>query len=456
MRIYNSMSRSIEELIPEKEGKINFFVCGPTVYDDIHIGNARTFVIFDSIVKYLRHRGYLVFYVLNVTDIDDKIIAKAHEENTSAEEISMRYLQSFIRNMKLLRVDSISILAPSSRFIQEIIEQIRILEEKGYAYKANDGIYFRVKKFKDYGKLSGQKIDQLIRGGRVRTDQSKEQFQDFVLWKLKKPGEPYWNSPWGEGRPGWHIEDTAITEYFFGSTYDIHGAGSDLIFPHHEAEIAQMRSISEKEILSRYWMHSGMLNMVEEKMAKSTGNIVRLGEMLAQYSAEDLRFFFLNSNYRNVLEFSDARVEEASVSRSKIQILYEKLKNHVPGDGSYNPGCGNKTQELIEHLENDFDTRSFFRDLLEYVSEVFRNIDRLDSEGSSSVLHMLDEFDSVFGIIAHRKADLPVKELISSLLEYRDRLRNQKKYEESDEIRKILKDSGISVEDQANRTDWRA
>ncbi len=455
MRIYNTMSRSVEEFAPQKKGKINFFVCGPTVYDEIHIGNARTFVFFDSLVKYLRFRGYMVFYVQNITDVDDRIITKANDEKTTVDEISERYFQYFSKSMKDLRVDSVSIWAPSSRFIDEIIGQIKVLYDKGYAYTASDGVYFRVNRFGDYGKLSGQKIDQLRKGGRVKTDPTKERFQDFVLWKFRKPGEPFWDSPWGEGRPGWHIEDTAITEYFFGPTYDIHGAGSDLIFPHHEAEIAQMRSISGEDMLSRYWIHSGMLNMVEEKMSKSTGVVVGLREVFERFSAEDLRFFFLNSNYRSILEFSFERVEEASVARSRVQTLYDKLVSAGNGSGNYRPEPEKKLNELLKHLENDFDTRSFFRDLLEYASEVFRNFSELSRESADAVRNSLDVVDSIFGIISHRKRDVSLESLVNSLLEFRDKLRAEKKYGESDSIRKILKDSGISVEDLGARTEWR-
>lgn len=455
MRIYNTMTRKLEDLVPQSEGKIKFFVCGPTVYDDIHIGNARTFVIFDSIVKYLRYSGYMVFYVQNITDIDDRIIDKANKEDVPADVIGRRYLGRFMENMRELRVDSVSIWAPSSAFVHEITGQIQKLMGSGHAYIADDGIYFRISTFDDYGKLSGQKIDKLKKGARVETDPSKEAFQDFVLWKFRKPGEPFWPSPWGDGRPGWHIEDTAITEYFFGPTYDIHGAGSDLVFPHHEAEIAQMRSISGEDILSGYWVHSGMLNMVEEKMAKSTGNIVRVHDILEEFSAEDLRFFFLNSGYRSMLEFSRERIVESASTRSRIQNLYDRLPSIDSSKGTMNFDARKKMKELTEYLEDDFDTRSFFRELLEFVSEVFRNISGLSSKGAGEIRKMLDSVDSIFGIISHRKGDLSVGNLLDSLLEFRDRLRNEKKYSESDELRRILSESGINLEDGTSGTEWR-
>lgn len=447
MRIYNTMSRKLEKLEPIDGNKIRFFVCGPTIYDDIHIGNARTFVIFDSIAKYLRYSGYMVFYLQNITDVDDRIIEKSNSEGIAVNEVSRRYLRSFMKNMEKLRVDSISLWAKASDFIDEIIEQISKLMEKDYAYRANDGIYFRVDRFKDYGKLSGQKIDQLKKGGRVETDPSKERFQDFVLWKFRKPGEPFWNSPWGEGRPGWHIEDTAITEYFFGSTYDLHGAGSDLIFPHHEAEIAQMRSISGEKILSKYWLHSGMLNIVKEKMAKSLGNMVSLEEALKKFEPEDIRFFFLNSGYRNLLEYSEERIIESSTARSRIQNLYDKL-HEITGGKAVNPEVPEEViNKLMSPLENDFDTRSLFRDLMEYVSEIFRKIEDLNALEASSALKVLNEIDSIFGIISHRTKDTASEKLVVSLKKYRDTLRSERKFSESDEIRNILRDSGIQVED---------
>lgn len=456
MKIYNTMKREIEEVRPRKEGKINMFVCGPTVYDDIHVGNARTFVFFDSFAKYLRYRGFMVMYVQNITDIDDKIINRANEEGVSSEVISKRYFHSFMENMKRLRVDSVSVFAPSSKFIQEIIQQIRTLEEKGFAYMAEDGVYFRVNRFADYGGLSGQKIDQLKPGARVQTAASKESFSDFVLWKLRKPGEPYWDSPWGEGRPGWHIEDTAITEYFFGPVYDIHGGGSDLVFPHHEAEIAQMRSISGEESLSDYWIHTGMLNMTEEKMSKSTGNIIRLGMILEKFSPEDLRFFFLNSLYRSTLEFSAERIAEASASRSKIQNLYDRLESVDREKGDYDPEIQKMQKNMVKYLDEDFDSRSFIRDLLEFSSVVFRNFELLDTDTAEEIRNYLDEVDSVFGIISRKRASADISILVSRLLELRNRLRNEKRYDESDEIRAILNESGITVEDTAKLTEWRA
>ncbi len=447
MKIYNTLSRKVEEIVPGSGGKINMFVCGPTVYDEIHIGNARTFVFFDSLVKYLRYRGFLVFYLLNITDVDDKIIKKAEEESVSAEQISSRYYRSFERSMQRLRVDSVSVVAPSSRFVDEIISQIARLMEKGFAYAAEDGVYFRVERFSDYGNLSGQKTEQLIPGARVQATATKESFMDFALWKFRKPGEPFWNSPWGEGRPGWHIEDTAITEYYFGPTYDIHGAGSDLIFPHHEAEVAQMRSISGKELLSRYWIHTGMLNMTEEKMSKSLGNIVKINEVLDRYSAEDIRFFFLNSSYRSTLEYNSDRIGEASASRSKIQNLYEKLKEVRNDAGSFTPDIKSARKRMVSVLDDDFDTRTFFRDLLEFSSDVFRNFDGLSVESASEITRFLDEVDSVFGIISHEVQGAGSEELVNGLLNFRNMLRERKMYDLSDELRRIMKESGLRVED---------
>lgn len=455
MKIYDTMTRSLQELKPSHSGKISLFVCGATVYDDIHIGNARTFVFFDLIAKYLRSIGFLVHYVQNITDVDDKIIKKANEENLSSEEIASRYLEIFLQEMKSLRVDSVSIYAPTSKFIPEILSQIRRLFEKGYAYVADDGVYFRIRKFEDYGRLSGQKLENLVSGKRVEITAQKEDEKDFVLWKFKKPDEPFWESPWGDGRPGWHIEDTAITEYFFGPTYDIHGGGSDLIFPHHEAEIAQMRSISGRRILSRYWTHTGMLSMSSEKMAKSVGNIVRVDQVLKDFETEDLRFFFLNSNYRSIQEFNYDLLKESSSTRSKLQNLYEKLETAGTKGGKYILRIQEIQTKVDNHLQNDFDTRSAIRELLDFATEVFRNITELTAENAKVVRTFLDRMDSIFGFITHKVAGDRREKLASALIEFRNKLRKEKKFADSDQIRSILEETGFKVEDTGNDTEWR-
>jgi cysteinyl-tRNA synthetase (EC 6.1.1.16) len=293
MQIFDTLSRDFKELKTVNGKRLNVFVCGPTVYDKPHLGHARTYIFFDIFIRYLRYKGLRPFYLMNITDIDDKIINKANSENVPYNEISRRYSTEFFKIMKALRNESVNYYAFATDFINEIISQIERLMEKGYAYETSDGVYYSVEKFQDYGKLSHQDITQLKAGARVETNENKKNPLDFALWKKRKPNEPYWNSPWGEGRPGWHIEDTAITERFFGYHYDLHGGGIDLVFPHHEAEIAQMEAISGKPPLVDYWVHTGHLSVENVKMSKSLGNFITVEEILKSYWPESVRLMFI-------------------------------------------------------------------------------------------------------------------------------------------------------------------
>ena len=454
IRLYNTQSRKIDQIIPEHGKKIRIFVCGPTVYDYIHIGNARTFVFFDSLVRYLRSSGYLVFYLQNITDVDDKIINKAREEKKDVMDVSSFYLSEFIRDMNSLRVESVNLYARTSLFIGEVIEQIERLIKSGHAYVSDDGVYFSVSSFPDYGKLSGQKIDNLIAGARVTADRRKKNPEDFVLWKFRKTGEPFWWSPWGEGRPGWHIEDTAITEFFFGKSYDVHGGGIDLLFPHHESENAQMRSISGMDYLAKYWIHVGMLSMGEGKMSKSVGNIIKVRDILSEFSAEDIRFFLLNSGYRNTIEFSMKALRESSVTRKRIQNLYDILTREHENSGLILEG-NEETERIWKELEDDFDTRSFFRDLLAYVSRIFKDMENLGKDELGAALYMLTLTDSVFCILKGREASSDISDFINSMIELRNQMRKVGKFDVSDMIRKALEDAGVVVEDSKGETKWR-
>ena len=301
MRIYDTMARARVALDLPEDRVIRVFVCGPTVQDNFHIGHARTYIFFDAFVKYLRTSGYRVFYLQNITDIDDKIIDRANAEGVSYDVISRRYTEEFHNIMSGLRVDSVNFFAHATDHIAEILNQISILIKKGIAYETDDGVYFDISKFPDYGKLWGQNPDTLLPSS--DSSATKKNPRDFVIWKKMKPGEPYWESPWGKGRPGWHIEDTAITDRYFGPVYDIHGGGMDLIFPHHDAEIAIERSISGKDRLVDYWIHTGMINVNDEKMSKSLKNFITIREVLRSYRAEDLRFALLNANFSRVSGF---------------------------------------------------------------------------------------------------------------------------------------------------------
>jgi cysteinyl-tRNA synthetase len=455
MKIFNTYSRSLEDFKPLNKGRIRMFVCGPTVYDFIHVGNARTFIIFDSFSKYLSELGYEVFYLQNITDVDDKIINRAKDLGIKPEDLSDRFYREFRKDMKSLRIDSVSLYAKATLYIKEIIDQIKALYEKGFAYESDDGIYFSVRKFQDYGKLSGQDMKQIRHGVRIETRDSKREPEDFVLWKKYKEGEPFWDSPWGPGRPGWHIEDTAITYTFFGEEYDIHGGAIDLIFPHHEAEIAQMRSITGKNFLSRYWVHSGLLRMGEEKMSKSLGNFVKVREALSVYSAEQIRYFLLNSKYSSDLLYSDDLMVSSNEALSRIQNAFTNLLNITSAKGNFTISSENEIEEFKKLLDNNFDTRSVFARLQEMVTEINRNANNISKDAARDILEIFYFIDRIFGIIKIDGSAFQAPNLIEAVIRLREDFRNERDFNHSDRIRMILEQSGIKVEDSGSGVKWR-
>ncbi|MBA3044578.1 cysteine--tRNA ligase, partial [archaeon] len=289
LKIYNTLTRQKEEFVPIHGNRVNMFVCGPTVYDYSHLGHARTYIVFDVIARYLRYHGYSVFYLMNITDIDDKMIKRANENRIPVKELADRFTKAFNEDMKRLNVTSVNLYAKATEYLNEIINQINILIEKGFAYEVDGDVYFAVRKFRDFGKLSKQSLDELKAGARIEVDEKKRNPEDFVLWKKQKPDEPFWASPWGNGRPGWHVEDTAITTTYFGDKYDLHGGGLDLIFPHHESEIAIAESVTGEKPFVKYWVHSGFLTLDKEKMSKSLGNFFTIREVLEKYEPEVIR-----------------------------------------------------------------------------------------------------------------------------------------------------------------------
>jgi cysteinyl-tRNA synthetase len=452
MIIHNTLGQKDEEFKPIHAGRVNMFVCGPTVYDNTHIGHARTNIFFDVIAKYLKARGYSVFYLQNITDIDDKIINRANEERKSFMEISDYYFQEYLNIMQNLRINSINYYARASLYVDEIIGQIERIINHGYAYETSDGVYFDVKKFSDYGKLSNQNMEMIRENARGVIKEDKKAPEDFVLWKKMKPGEPYWDSPWGKGRPGWHIEDTAITEAYFGSEYDIHGGGNDLIFPHHEAEIAQMRSISGKKYLARYWIHTGMVNINKEKMSKSLKNFIQTKEILKIYRPEILRFAMVNSNFNSVIDYSEQLMKDSSDAVERINIFYNKIMKIKNPSGDYNL----KKDEIIEHfnsiMDNNFDTRGLIRELLSFISEINKNMDNISSDTANDILKIIDYIDSFLNIIYLKKTEnLDAVELI---IDIRNKARLEKDYRLSDYIRQKLQENNIYIEDNGDKTVW--
>ncbi|KAA8922275.1 cysteine--tRNA ligase [Thermoplasma sp.] len=451
MRMYNTLTRGIEEFTEMHKGRINMFVCGPTVQDHFHIGHARTYIFFDAVAKFLRSLGYSVFYLQNITDIDDKIINRAREMNIEPHEVAEIYFREFLEDMSALKVNSVNYFAKSTLYIQEIISQINRLIEGGYAYETADGVYFEVKKFSDYGQLSNQSLDQIIHGYRVAVNENKRNPEDFVLWKKRKPGEPYWDSPWGPGRPGWHIEDTAITETYFGPEYDIHGGGSDLIFPHHEAEIAQMRAISGKKYLSHYWIHTGMINVNNEKMSKSLKNFITIREVLKEYRPEDLRYALLNANYRTQLDFSKELLEESRKQVEYLNSTFRKLAG-VSGSSNLSVDPSSIINRMVNEASDDFDFRSVFRDLLDFAGDLNREIDNLSRSSAQDAMRVFMWVDGFAGILFPESATLTG--IVNDLIEFRKRLRAERKFQEADQIRNILTGNGIHIEDTGEKTIW--
>ena len=450
IRIYDTLSGRKEELTAP-DGKIKFFVCGPTVYDRAHLGHAKTYIQFDFIVKYLRTRGWDVFYLQNITDIDDKIIARAREEGISWRDLARRQEELYLEDMRALGVDAVDRHARATDFLPEIISQVERLLEKGVAYRAEDGIYFEVAKFPDYGALSGRTGPAAESAlSRIDTGRGKRNEADFCLWKFPKAGDPCWPAPFGKGRPGWHIEDTAITEKFFGPTYDIHGGAADLIFPHHEAEIAQMRAISGKSSFVRYWLHTGFLNIDSRKMSKSLGNFTTVAEALERYPARIWRLLFLTSHYRSEVDFSPAAVEQAKNLAEKIDEFVFRLDESI--DDRHSEELLSETSErLHEALADDFAVPEAWAVL----AEAFKSQNRLGPPGRrwKRFLRDLDRFWGVF-FAAEAASDI-CREEVQKLLDEREECRRRGDFARADEIRDRLTARGVKIYDTPEGVKYR-
>jgi cysteinyl-tRNA synthetase len=437
VRVYNTLTKATEEFTPIQEEKVNFFVCGPTVYDFSHLGHAKTYTQFDFIVKYLRWRGYDVFYLQNITDLDDKIIRRSQERGIPFQDLAREYEQAYKEDMQALHNTAVSQFARATDHIAEIIHQVQTLVDKGFAYQVSDGVYFEISRFPEYGKLSGRTevgVDDAV----SRFDESAEKrgWNDFALWKISKPGEPAWESPFGLGRPGWHIEDTAITEKYFGPQYDVHGGAIDLIFPHHEAEIAQMEAASGKHPLVRYWMHTGFLNINAQKMSKSLGNFKTIRDILNIYDYRTLRYFFISSHYRTTIEFNDYVLEQA---RNSIKRIDEFIFNIDPQyeDAEDESSIEDLRENLVEALDDDFNTPRAMAALFDFI----RNQNAKGKSGKRVLAFIRDEGGG----------DLPHQ----ALIDQRQAYRAQKDFKKSDAIRDQLLAMGIQVYDTKEGVKWR-
>ena len=467
MKIFNTLSRRKEEFVPLEPGKVKMYVCGPTVYNFIHIGNARPMIIFDTVRRYFEYKGYEVNYVSNFTDVDDKIIKKAIEEGVDAETISKRYIAECKKDMADMNVKPATTHPQATQEIAGMLEMIQTLIDKGQAYVAADGtVYFRTKSFKDYGKLSHKNLDEMQSGFRelkVTGEANKEDPSDFVLWKPKKEGEPYWESPWCQGRPGWHIECSVMSKKYLGEQIDIHAGGEDLIFPHHENEIAQSEAANDKTF-ANYWMHNGFLNIDNKKMSKSLGNFFTVREIGEKYDLQVLRFFMLSAHYRSPINFSAELMEASKNGLERIITSVEKLKElqgKVSGDALTEAEQENQktVDELIAKFEaamdDDFNTADAVSAIFELVKLANSTANEESSKAYVDLLkETISKLSDVLGIITERKAEVLDSE-IEELIAARQQARKEKNFARADEIRQQLLDMGIILEDTREGVKWK-
>lgn len=468
LKIYNTLTKKKEEFIPLKKGQVGMYVCGPTVYNYIHIGNARPFVIFEVVRRFLKFKGYKVTYIQNLTDIDDKMINKAKELKTTVSELAEKFIQEYFIDADFLQIKRADIHPRATEHIKEIIELVKGLEEKGYAYEIDGDVFFNVAKFKDYGKFSGQNIEELKEGARVEVDERKKESIDFALWKRMKEGEPAWESPWGKGRPGWHIECSAMSMKYLGESFDIHAGGSDLIFPHHENEIAQSEAYTNQQFV-RYWMHNGYLCLDNQKMSKSLGNIMSVRDISQKYQVEIIRYFILSAHYRNPFNFSEEQLQQA---KSSLQRLNNTIFNvmHFLKEGKFRKSKDKKdelilekrkenTQKFIEAMDDDFNTPVALSCLFSFAREVniyLRSARAKNKDVLEDILKYYQELGGeILGVLKVFGQEENFEKEIKKLIEEREEARKKKDWIKSDQIRDVLKEKGILLEDTPEGVRWK-
>lgn len=466
MKIYNTLTKKKEEFIPLEEGKVRMYVCGPTVYNLIHIGNARPMIVFDTVRRYMEHKGYEVNFVSNFTDVDDKIIKRANEEGIEAGEVARRYIEECKKDMAALNVKPATKYPLATEEIDGMLEMISHLIEKGYAYEKNGTVYFRTRKFKDYGKLSHKNLDDLQSGNRsllVTGSDEKEDSLDFVLWKPKKEGEPAWKSPWSDGRPGWHIECSVMSKKYLGDQIDIHAGGEDLVFPHHENEIAQSEAANGKEF-ARYWMHNGFLNIDNKKMSKSAGNFFTVRDIAEKYDLQVLRFFMLSAHYRSPLNFGADLMEAAKngldrilTAVSKLNLLLENGKEiEITEEEKALIDRVHALQEKFDHaMDDDFNTADAISAIFEIVKESNSHLNENSSkEVLTKVKESIESLCDILGIITEKEEELLDSD-IEALIEERQQARKNKDFARADAIRAELLEKGIILEDTRQGVTWK-
>jgi len=473
IKVYNSLTRKKEEFVPVTEGSVTMYVCGPTVYSLSHIGHARSAVSFDVIYKYLKYKGYKVKYARNYTDVDDKIIKRANEEGVASQELAKRYIKEFDDDMVALGVEVPTYRPKATETIKEIIEVTKTLMDNGSAYAVDGDVYYSVRKKPDYGKLSGKNIDDLESGARVEVDERKQDPLDFALWKASKPGEPFWESPWGKGRPGWHIECSAMCMRWLGETVDIHGGGKDLIFPHHENEIAQSESATGKTPYVKYWLHNGFVNIEKEKMSKSLGNILNIRDVIKDHTREAVRLFLLSSHYRSPIDYSEDSLREAEAAVERFYKTLQRINAEWPETKGVDVcvQCNEgRFTEILRAMDDDFNTAEVIGNIFKEVGKANRLMDEAKAAGKhegliefSYILSMFREASEFLGIFAmtpeeyfnekNSRSSVPAPEIERLIIERNDARKN-KDFKLADEIRNGLLEKGIVLEDGPKGTTW--
>lgn len=473
LKVYNTMTGKKESFVPIKEGRVGMYVCGPTTYNYIHLGNARPLTVFDTVRRYLEFLGYEVTYVQNFTDVDDKIIKRAQEENEPPLELAARYVKEYFKDAAALNVKVATVHPKVSTHMPDIIEFVEGLLSKGYAYENQGDVYFEINRFAQYGKLSKRELDDLQAGARVEVTEQKKHPGDFALWKKAKPGEPSWSSPWGQGRPGWHIECSAMSHKYLGESFDIHAGGMDLIFPHHENEIAQSESYHGTS-MARYWLHNGFITVNQEKMSKSLGNFFLLRDILKKFSGQVIRFYLLSTHYRSPLDFDDDKLAVAQKGLERLQTSYRLFQEVLAGNPGVEKGSGTnlapvKTNELVrfrerflEAMNDDFNTALAIGVLF----DIARTVNGLVSEVAADrqILPVLEEAGRLLGELAGilglelapaKEASVELEQEVEALIRERQEARNCKDFKKADEIREHLKEMGVILEDTPGGVRWR-
>ena len=464
MKLYNTLTRKKEEFVPITPGEVKMYVCGPTVYNFFHIGNGRTFIVFDTIRRYFEYRGYKVKFVQNFTDIDDKMIKRANEEGTSVKKVGDKYISEYYTDADALNIERATVNPRATEYMNEIIKFVKELIDKGYAYEVDGDVYFSTKKFEGYGKLSGQNLEDLQAGARINVDERKKDPMDFAIWKAKKPGEPAWKCPWGEGRPGWHIECSCMAKNILGDTIDIHAGGMDLAFPHHENEIAQSEALTG-EPFAHYWLHSAYVNVNNKKMSKSLNNFFTARDALKEYSSDVIRFLMLSCHYRIQLNYSKDLLDSAKASVERMYNAIGNLENLIDEvsrvemndeEKEYLKSLDKYRQKYIEKMDDDFNTADAITAIFDLIKDINTNVNSESSkELAEGALALIRELGAPLGMLQESTKGGDLAAEVEALIEQRQQARKDRDFALADKIRDDLKDRGIVLEDTPQGVRWK-